>query len=80
MVNARAAELGLRVDEFSPDHSGRAGAARPDENGFASIRSVRLTPMSDTARPTAHAEVETEHYAVDPAPRPAAPAAGGGHP
>jgi hypothetical protein len=55
------------------------------ESGFAAVRSVRLSPAPDAgAVELVHAEVETEHYAVDPTPVAAAtisaPGAGGGQP
>jgi hypothetical protein len=107
-VNARAADFGLQIDEFSPVDRGREApgqersgllpgdailrcrfaatgtfgelalllCAVSEESGFVSIRSVRLSPAGDTEQPLVHAEVETEHYAVEPAPQPAAPTGG----
>lgn len=110
-LSARAADFGLRIDEFTPvDAQGggpvadRAAGASGDvvlrcrfgatgsygelarllraiseEHGFSAVRSVRLWPESGSTGREVHAEVETEHYAVDPTPR-IAPGAGEGHP
>ena len=116
VVNARAAEVGVRIDEFAPVQVAGATSAqsgpenlvgRPADsvlrcrfaaagsygqlarllesltvqNGYTTIRSVRLWPESDADGRLVRAEVETEHYAVDPMPH-AAPVAGalGGNP
>jgi hypothetical protein len=36
--------------------------------GYSIIKSVRMTPSSDTRRKTVHAFIETEHFAFDAAP------------
>jgi hypothetical protein len=109
-VNATAAKLGLRIDEFAPVASGPAAGSAPAgevvlrcrfaatgtfvqivhllrsigrDSGFATIRAVRLSPLQEPGSRMVLAEVQTEHYAVDPGARmpmtagPVAGAAGG---
>ncbi len=103
VVNARAAELGVRIDEFAPVQPSGAGSAPgasdrsvamtadvvlrcrfvaagsygqiarllealTGQNEYTMIRSVRLWPASGAEDRLVRAEVETEHYAVDPTP------------
>jgi hypothetical protein len=49
-----------------------------DDCGFASVRAVRLSPEGDSRGPMVHAEIQTEHYAVDASPL-AEPAPGEGN-